>query len=155
MLSALDRICKESEEAIEQGFSFIILSDKKLGPENIALSSLLACSTVHHHLIKREKRTRIGIVIETGEAREVHHHCLLIGYGADAINPYLAFESLWQARQDGLLDQISFDEMVKAYKKGVAKGILKVMAKMGISTCLLYTSPSPRDKRQSRMPSSA
>ena len=138
MLSALDRICKESEEAIEQGFSFIILSDKKLGPENIALSSLLACSTVHHHLIKREKRTRIGIVIETGEAREVHHHCLLIGYGADAINPYLAFESLWQARQDGLLDQISFDDMVKAYKKGVAKGILKVMAKMGISTLQSY-----------------
>jgi len=138
MLSALDRICNESEEAIEQGFSFIILSDKKLGPENIALSSLLACSTVHHHLIKREKRTRIGIVIETGEAREVHHHCLLIGYGADAINPYLAFESLWQARQDGLLDQISFDEMVKAYKKGVAKGILKVMAKMGISTLQSY-----------------
>ncbi|GIT33049.1 MAG: hypothetical protein Ct9H300mP3_05800 [Gammaproteobacteria bacterium] len=138
MLSALDRICKESEKAIEQGFSFIILSDKKLGPENIALSSLLACSTVHHHLIKREKRTRIGIVIETGEAREVHHHCLLIGYGADAINPYLAFESLWQARQDGLLDQISFDEMVKAYKKGVAKGILKVMAKMGISTLQSY-----------------
>ena len=138
MLSALDRICKESEEAIQQGFSFIILSDKNLGPENIALSSLLACSTVHHHLIKKEMRTRIGIVIETGEAREVHHHCLLIGYGADAINPYLAFESLWQARQDGLLDQISFDDMVKAYKKGVAKGILKVMAKMGISTLQSY-----------------
>ena len=138
MLSALDRICKESVEAIEQGFSFIILSDKNLGPENIALSSLLACSTVHHHLIKKEMRTRIGIVIETGEAREVHHHCLLIGYGADAINPYLAFESLWQARQDGLLDQISFEDMVKAYKKGVAKGILKVMAKMGISTLQSY-----------------
>ena len=138
MLSTLDRICKESEEAIEQGFSFIILSDKNLGPENIALSSLLACSTVHHHLIKKEMRTRIGIVIETGEAREVHHHCLLIGYGADAINPYLAFESLWQARQDGLLDQISFEDMVKAYKKGVAKGILKVMAKMGISTLQSY-----------------
>ena len=72
------------------------------------------------------------------QAREVHHHCLLIGYGADAINPYLAFESLWQSRQDGLLDQISFDEMVKAYKKGVAKGILKVMAKMGISTLQSY-----------------
>jgi len=138
MLSALDRICKESEEAIKEGFSFIILSDKNLGPENIALSSLLACSTVHHYLIKKEKRTLIGIIIETGEAREVHHHCLLIGYGADAINPYLAFESLWQARQDGLLDQISFDEIVKAYKKGVAKGILKVMAKMGISTLQSY-----------------
>ena len=138
MLSALDRICKESEEAINQGYSFIVLSDRKLGPERIALSSLLACSTVHHHLINEEKRTRIGIIIETGEAREVHHHCLLIGYGADAINPYMAFESLWQARQDGLLDKISFYEMVNAYKKGVAKGILKVMAKMGISTLQSY-----------------
>ena len=138
MLSALDRICKESEEAIKQGYSFIVLSDRKLGSQRIALSSLLACSTVHHHLIGEEKRTRIGIIVETGEAREVHHHCLLIGYGADAINPYMAFESLWQARQDGLLDQISFNEMVKAYKKGVAKGILKVMAKMGISTLQSY-----------------
>ena len=138
MLSALDRICQESEQAIEQGFSFVVLSDKKMGPKRIAISSLLACSSVHHHLIKKEKRTRIGIIVETGEAREVHHHCLLIGYGADAINPYLAFESLWQARQDGLLDQISFDEMVQAYKKGVAKGILKVMAKMGISTLQSY-----------------
>ena len=93
MLAALDRICKESEEAIEKDFSFIVLSDKNLGSESIALSSLLACSTVHHHLIKKEKRTRIGIIIETGEAREVHHHCLLIGYGADAIIPYLAFDA--------------------------------------------------------------
>ena len=138
MLSTLDSICKQSEQAIKKGFSFIILSDKNLGPERIAISSLLACSTVHHYLIKAEKRTRIGIVIETGEAREVHHHCLLIGYGADAINPYLAFESLWQARQDGLLDQTSYEEMVYAYKKGVAKGILKVMAKMGISTLQSY-----------------
>ena len=85
MLSALDRICQESEQAIEQGFSFVVLSDKKLGPKRIAISSLLACSSVHHHLIGKEKRTRIGIIVETGEAREVHHHCLLIGYGADAI----------------------------------------------------------------------
>ncbi|SVC16738.1 uncharacterized protein METZ01_LOCUS269592, partial [marine metagenome] len=90
MLLTLDSICKKSEQAINEGFSFIVLSDKDLGPKRIAISSLLACSTVHHHLIKAEKRTRIGIIIETGEAREVHHHCLLIGYGADAINPYLA-----------------------------------------------------------------
>lgn len=138
MLSTLDSICKQSEQAIKKGFSFVVLSDKNLGPERIAISSLLACSTVHNYLIKAEKRTRIGIVIETGEAREVHHHCLLIGYGADAINPYLAFESLWQARQDGLLDQTAYEEMVYAYKKGVAKGILKVMAKMGISTLQSY-----------------
>ena len=68
------------------------------------LSSLLATGAVHHHLVKQTKRTRIGLVVETGEAREVHHHCLLVGYGADAINPYLAFEALWQARRDGLLE---------------------------------------------------
>ena len=89
--------------------------------------------------MKQAKRTRIGIVVETGEAREVHHHCLLIGYGADAINPYLAFESLWQARRDGLMDS-SFDDdkIVAGYRKGVAKGMLKVMAKMGISTLQSY-----------------
>ena len=88
-----------------------------------------------HFLVKQTKRTRIGLVVETGEAREVHHHCLLVGYGADAINPYLAFESLWQARLDGLLDETahtSESAVVSAYRKGVAKGILKVMAKMGI-----------------------
>ena len=138
MLNSLENICKQSEKAIDDGFSFLVLSDKKLDKDRVAISSLLACSTVHHHLIKSEKRTRIGIIIETGEAKEVHHHCLLVGYGADAINPYLAFESLWQARQDGLLDQSSYDEMVNAYKKGVAKGILKVMAKMGISTLQSY-----------------
>ena len=67
------------------------------------MSALLACGAVHHHLVRQTKRTRIGIVLETGEAREVHHHCLLIGYGADAINPYLAFESLWQAGRQGLV----------------------------------------------------
>ena len=95
---------------------------------------------VHHHLVRQFKRTRIGIVVETGEAREVHHHCLLIGYGADAINPYLAFESLWQARRDGLMDNDMPDDaaIVSAYRKAVAKGMLKVMAKMGISTLQSY-----------------
>jgi glutamate synthase (NADPH/NADH) large chain len=96
---------------------------------------------VHHHLVKRAKRTRIGIVLETGEAREVHHHCLLIGYGADAINPYLAFEAIWQARRDALLDAKEYGDdakVVAAYRKGVAKGMLKVMAKMGISTLQSY-----------------
>lgn len=84
-------------------------------------------------MVKQAKRTRIGLVVETGEAREVHHHCLLIGYGADAINPYLAFESLWQARRDALLDpSLDDDKIVAAYRKGVAKGMLKVMAKMGL-----------------------
>ena len=141
VLEALDRVCREAEEAIDNGFSIIVLSDRKIGPDRVPLSTLLACAGVHHHLVRQAKRTRIGIVLETGEAREVHHFCLLTGYGADAINPYLAFESLWQARRDGLLDQQEFandDKIVAAYRKGVAKGMLKVMAKMGISTLQSY-----------------
>ena len=139
--TALIRICKESEEAINEGYSFMVLSDRNISKKNIALSSLLACSTVHHHLVKREKRTQIGIIIETGEAREVHHHCLLVGYGADAINPYLAFDVLAKSLKDGLLKDENLKgmkDLVNAYKKGVAKGMLKVMAKMGISTLQSY-----------------
>ena len=96
---------------------------------------------MHHHLVKGEKRTQIGIIIETGEAREVHHHCLLVGYGADAINPYLAFDVLAKSLKDGLLKDENLKgikDLVNAYKKGVAKGMLKVMAKMGISTLQSY-----------------
>jgi len=141
MVSAIERICAEAEQAIEDGFSTIILTDRAISAERVPVSALLACGAVHHHLVARTKRTRIGIVIETGEAREVHHHCLLIGYGADAINPYLAFESLWQALRDGKLDAETFpddDAIVAAYRKGVAKGMMKVMAKMGISTLQSY-----------------
>ena len=141
MLAALDRVCAEASKAIEDSYSFIILSDRNINAERMALSSLIACGAVHHHLVARHERTRIGIILETGEAREVHHHCLLVGYGADAINPYLAFESVWQALQDGLLDRQAFPNsasIVAAYKKGVAKSMLKVMAKMGISTLQSY-----------------
>jgi glutamate synthase domain-containing protein 2/glutamate synthase domain-containing protein 1/glutamate synthase domain-containing protein 3 len=141
MLGALDRICDEASQAIKDGYSFIILSDRNISAERMALSSLIACGAVHHHLVARHERTRIGIIVETGEAREVHHHCLLVGYGADAINPYVAFEAIWQALQDGLLDKQTFPNsasIVAAYKKAVAKGMLKVMAKMGISTLQSY-----------------
>jgi glutamate synthase (NADPH/NADH) large chain len=140
LVSGLDKICEEAEAAIENGDSIVVLSDRKVSRDRVPISALLAVGALHHHLVRKVKRTRIGIVVETGEAREVHHHCLLIGYGADAINPYLAFESLWQARQDGLLpDEFDSDEkIVAAYRKGVAKGILKVMAKMGISTLHSY-----------------
>ena len=141
MLAALDRICAEASQAIEDGYSFIILSDRNIGAQRMALSALIACGGVHHHLVARHERTRIGIILETGEAREVHHHCLLVGYGADAINPYLAFEAVWQALQDGLLDKGTFPNsasIVNAYKKAVRKGMLKVMAKMGISTLQSY-----------------
>ncbi|MEX2168009.1 MAG: glutamate synthase-related protein [Pirellulales bacterium] len=170
MALALDRICAEAEAAIDEGFSLVILSDRAVNRDRVPLSSLLAVGAVHHHLVRSSKRTRIGIVLETGEAREVHHHCLLVGYGADAINPYLAFEALWQARRDGLLEfpeenirseesgegrerrtvEASLDgetsdpvtqadhDLVKRYRKSVAKGMLKVMAKMGISTLQSY-----------------
>ena len=138
--NALDRICQEATAAIADGFSFIVISDRGVSRDRIPLSSLIACGAVHHHLISNRKRTQIGLIVETGEAREVHHHCLLTGYGADAINPYLAFEALWEANKEGLLGNKCPDEdaLVAAYRKGVAKGMLKVMAKMGISTLQSY-----------------
>ncbi|MCC9603201.1 glutamate synthase large subunit [Stieleria sp. JC731] len=139
LVATLDRICEEAEKAADDGIQLVILSDRKISEDRVPVSALLASGSVHHHLVRAAKRTRIGLVIETGEAREVHHHCLLIGYGADAINPYLAFESLWQARRDGLMDSTLDDEKIVAgYRKGVAKGMLKVMAKMGISTLQSY-----------------
>ncbi|HAT58927.1 MAG TPA: glutamate synthase large subunit, partial [Gammaproteobacteria bacterium] len=139
-LDSLDRACAEAEQAIADGFSFVVLSDRAISAQRIAISALIACGAVHHHLVAARKRSQIGIVIETGEAREVHHFCLLTGYGADAINPYLAFESLWQASKDGLIASNAENEeaLVYGYKKSVAKGMLKVMAKMGISTLQSY-----------------
>ncbi len=139
--ATLERICGEAEAAIAEGYSLVVLSDRSLSADRVPVSSLLACGAVHQHLVRQANRTRIGIILESGEAREVHHHCLLSGFGADAINPYLAFEALWQARRDGWLDPREFpddDKAVSAYCKGVAKGMLKVMAKMGISTLQSY-----------------
>ena len=141
LLAALDGICTEAADAISGGYSLILLSDRNASAERMPISPLVVCGAVHHHLVARQERTQIGIIVETGEAREVHHHCLLTGFGADAINPYLAFDALWQARLDGLLPTDEFatpDAIVDAYRKGVAKGILKVMAKMGISTLQSY-----------------
>src|SRR5438477_5462752 len=135
----LDRICREAEQAIENGYSLVVLSDRGVSAERVPVSSLLAVGAVHHHLVRQAKRTQIGIILESGEAREVHQHCLLVGYGADAINPYTAFEALWQAQRDGLLPaDYTDDKIVHAYQKAVAKGMLKVMSKMGISTLQSY-----------------
>ncbi len=138
--SRLDAICAEASEAIKQGYSLIVLSDRNMSATRVPVSTLLATGAVHHHLVSNQERTRIGIVLETGEAREVHQHCLLIGYGADAINPYLAFEALFQSQREGLLDADEYNDeaIVAAYRKGVAKGMLKVMAKIGISTLHSY-----------------
>ncbi|MDB4721276.1 glutamate synthase large subunit [Verrucomicrobiales bacterium] len=137
----IERICSEAQEAIKAGYSLAILSDRALSDDRVPLSTLLASGAVHQYLVRNALRTQIGLVLETGEAREVHHHCLLIGYGADAINPYLAFEALWKARSEGFTDPEEFVDdksLVDAYLKGVAKGMLKVMAKMGISTLHSY-----------------
>jgi glutamate synthase (NADPH/NADH) large chain len=142
LIDALDRICAAASAAIADGYGLIVLSDRRVGPDNVPISALLAVGTVHHHLIQTHSRTRIGLIVETGEAREVHHHCLLVGYGADAINPYLAFEALWDARAKGQLADAPHlatdDDVVYAYRKATAKGIMKVMGKMGISTLQSY-----------------
>ena len=142
LTEALDRICAEAGDAIEEGYSLVVLSDRAVGPDRTPISALLAVGAVHHHLVESHARTRIGIIVETGEAREVHHHCLLTGYGADAINPWLAFEALWDSLEKGYFDDAPHvatrRDVVDAYRKGTAKGMLKVMAKMGISTLQSY-----------------
>jgi glutamate synthase (NADPH/NADH) large chain len=142
LIESLDRVCNEASQAIADGMSLVVLTDRAISEDRVPISALIATGAVHHHLVRTHARTRIGIIVETGEAREVHHHALLIGYGADAINPYLAFESLWRARADGVLSDaphIKNDgDVVYAYRKATAKGILKIMAKMGISTLQSY-----------------
>lgn len=139
LLEAIERVCHESEQAIAEGYQLVVLSDRATGPDRVPIPSLLAVGAVHHHLIRQHSRTKIGLVLESGEAREVHHYCLLTGYGADAVNPYLCFEALWQMQEEGLIeDELSRDDIIKAYKKAVTKGVLKVMSKMGISTLFSY-----------------
>ena len=119
------------------GYNILILSDRAVSATRIPMPALLATAAVHHHLIRRGLRTSTGLVVETGEAREVHHFCVLAGYGAEAINPYLAFETLEQIRvQDEL--KLKPYEVQKNYLKAIGKGILKVMSKMGISTYQSY-----------------
>ncbi len=134
---ALDKLCARAEAAVREGINIIILSDRRAGAEAIPIPSLLACAAVHHHLIRQGLRTSVGLVVESGEPREVHHFCCLAGYGAEAINPYLAFETL-TAMQEELPQKLEEKEIVKRYIKSVDKGILKVMSKMGISTYQSY-----------------
>lgn len=139
LVRALDRVCAECAEAIDDGFDFIILSDRNAGPDRVAMSSLMAVGRVHHFLVELQKRSRVGLVVESAEAREVHHFCLLIGYGADAICPYLAMETLMALQEDGLIpSNQSRDEVLERYIKASVDGVVKVMAKMGISTIASY-----------------
>ena len=134
---ALDGLCAVAEKAVRDGINIIIVSDRAAGAQRIPIPSLLACAAVHHHLIRNGLRTSVGLVVESGEPREVHHFCCLAGYGAEAINPYLAFETLI-AMQPELPQKLDEKEIVKRYIKSIDKGLLKVMSKMGISTYQSY-----------------
>src|SRR5205809_3061511 len=137
MEQVLDELCARAEGAVREGINIIILSDRMAGSDRIPIPSLLACAAVHHHLIRTGLRTSVGIVVESGEPREVHHFACLAGYGAEAINPYLAFESII-AMKDRLPGALDDYEIVKRYIKSIGKGLLKVMSKMGISTYQSY-----------------
>jgi glutamate synthase (NADPH) large chain len=133
----LDELCGRAESAVREGINIVILSDRAAGSDRIPIPSLLACAAVHHHLIRTGLRTSVGLVVESGEPREVHHFACLAGYGAEAINPYLAFETIISMK-DRLPAALDDYEIVKRYIKSIGKGLLKVMSKMGISTYQSY-----------------
>src|SRR5574341_56777 len=137
---AMEELCRSASAAIAGGANLLILSDRGVDKLNAPIPALLATAGVHHHLVREGTRTQVGLIVETGDAREVHHYCLLIGYGAAAINPYLAFETLDDMIRQGLLKpDLDHAKAVKQYIKAVNKGVLKVISKMGISTVQSYT----------------
>ena len=139
MVEALERLCQRAERAVENGYNIIILSDRLLSADRIAIPALLATAAVHHHLIRKGLRTSVGLVVESGEPREVHHFAVLAGYGAEAINPYLAFDTLADMHERSEFPpEVDPVEVVERYIKAIDKGLLKVMSKMGISTYQSY-----------------
>ena len=135
---ALDRLREAASEAVLDHTEILILSDRGVDGRQTAIPALLATAAVHNHLIREGLRTRCGIVVETGEAREVHHFCCLVGYGACAVNPYLAYRSIRGMIEDGLLKDVAYPRAVENFNHAVDLGLLKVMAKMGISTLQSY-----------------
>ncbi|MGH7802267.1 MAG: glutamate synthase large subunit [Thermodesulfobacteriota bacterium] len=136
---AMEELYRRASLAISGGgANILILSDRGIDRENAPIPALLAVSGLHHHLIREGTRTKVGLVLESGEPREVHHFALLIGYGAGGINPYLAYETLDDMIKEGLLTDITYKEAVKNYNKAIVKGVVKVMSKMGISTIQSY-----------------
>ncbi len=139
MGAAVARVAAEASEAVARGVNILILSDRNLGPDRAAIPSLLATASVHHHLVREGTRLQTGLVLESGEPREVHHFATLIGYGASAINPYLMFESLEELCQKGILPaEVTVDTAAEQVVKGIGKGLLKTISKMGISTIHSY-----------------
>jgi glutamate synthase (NADPH/NADH) large chain len=136
---ALDGLCRRASLAIRSGYTLLILSDRGVDEEYAPIPSLLALTAVHNHLVREGTRTQVALIIESGEPREVMHFCLLIGYGASAVNPYLAIETLEDQEFRGRLpDDVTFAMALKNYKKAINKGLLKVFSKMGISTLQSY-----------------
>lgn len=138
---ALDRVCNQVSDAIDSGNRIIVLSDRNADTVDAPIPSLLLTAAVHHHLVRTKQRTMAGLIVETGDAREVHHMALLIGYGAGAVNPYLAFESIEDLIEERMHDLGDLDKgaAVRNYIKACGKGVLKVMSKMGVSTVASYT----------------
>jgi glutamate synthase (NADPH) large chain len=136
---ALDELCMTVENRIDEGNSLVILSDRELGEQRAPIPALLAVSGVHHHLVRQGKRHLSGLVVETGEAREVQHFATLVSFGASGINPYLAFETMVEMQQRGYIsNKYSHEEMLEQYITAIKKGLLKIMSKMGISTIRSY-----------------
>jgi glutamate synthase (NADPH/NADH) large chain len=139
MIPALEELCREAEEAVSDGCTVIILSDRQAGPERAPIPSLLAAAAVNHHLVKKGLRTSVSCLVESGEPREVMHFALLLGYGATAINPYLVFESIAAFKEDGSLpDGMPLANALENYIHAIEKGLLKIFSKMGISTLRSY-----------------
>ena len=136
---AIERLCADAEIKVNEGHSLLILSDRGISPDQAPIPALLAMVAVHHHLIRKGKRQLMGIILETGEAREVQHFACLVGYGATGINPYLAFETLSDLKKRGHLSaNLSIETAIENYITAIKKGLLKVMSKMGISTIRSY-----------------
>jgi len=138
METALDDVCRQVSDKIAEGYRIIVLSDRHSSAELAPIPSLLLTAAVHHHLVREKTRTMVGLVVEAGDAREVQHMALLTAFGAAAINPYLAFETIEDMVRDGQLGQLGAREAIRNYIKACTKGVLKVMSKMGISTVASY-----------------
>jgi glutamate synthase (ferredoxin) len=136
--TAIERICSQADQAIAKGTSIIILSDRDVDRNNAPIPALLAVSGLHHHLIRQGTRTRVGLVLESGEPREVHHFAVLLGYGCGAINPYLAFTTIEEMINQGILLDVDYHKACKNYIKAVTKGTIKIASKIGISTLQSY-----------------
>ncbi len=136
---AVERLCTEASQAVSEGYPILILSDRGVEADRAAIPSLLATAAVHHHLIRNGERTKVGLVVETGEPREVHHMAMLIGFGAGAVNPYLAFETIGDiCEKQSVPKPLAFSQAEDNYIKALHKGALKIMSKMGISTLQGY-----------------